>query len=338
MKIPAAKVQNFIKSPDKGINFILVYGPDSGMVSEHSKTICKTVLDDLSDPFRVTEISLDTIKNEPANFAAELNAISMMGGRRLIRVQANSTTLPKEITKIIDDSSSDTMVVISAGDLTPASTLRKYFEQSSKAAAVPCYKDDGASLQRIVSGKLSENGYNFNSDVVRYLSDSFSGDRMVVLSEVDKLMIYMNDNKQITLDDVQTCIFDSSEFSLDELCSAFASREPYATEKHLTRAFNESVMPIVIIRSILRYFMRLQTVKTELAKGANEQQAMASLRPPVFFKQVPVFKKHLAMWKDRDISKVISRFNELEADCKTTGNPAELLCARMLLILPLTVR
>lgn len=338
MKIPAAKLDSFVKSPDKGINFVLIYGPDAGLVSERVKTISKTAVDDLSDPFRVAELSFDTIKDDPSIFADEINAISMIGGRRLIKIRTESATFPKELAEIIKTSNTDSLVVFSGGDLAATSAIRKFFEDAKNAAAIPCYKDDTSAIQQLITQKLSSEGYNFDSDVVRYLAGSFSGDRLVILNEVEKLMLYMGDKKQISLDDVKYCVYDSSEFSLDDLCNSFASRNPYDTEKNINKALNDGVAAIAIIRSMLRYFMRLQEVKNKIAEGMDEQQAVSSLRPPVFFKQLPLFKKHLSLWKNNDINRAIAKLIELEIDCKTTGNPADLLCARLLIMLPLMVK
>lgn len=338
MKIAAAQVASFVKSPDKNINFVLVYGPDAGLVSEYSRQICKSVLDDLSDPFRVAELSFDRIKEEPAILADEINAFSLMGGRRLVKIRTDSTAMPKELGDIVANSNSDTLVVFSAGDLSTTSSLRSFFEKSANAAAIPCYKDDNSSIQQLIRGKLSENKLSFDNDVIGYLASSFSGDRLVILSEVEKLITYMGEENHITLETVKNCIYDSSEFSLDDLCNAFTSRDPYATETHLIRAQKEGVASIAIIRTMLRYFMRLQDLKNQIEGGMNEQQAISALRPPVFFKQVPLLKKHLSLWKAGDIMKVIHKFIELEIDCKTTGSNDELLCSRVLIMLPMTVK
>lgn len=338
MKIPPAKVESFVKSPDANINFVLVYGPDIGLVSDRTTKLSKTIVEDLSDPFRVTDLPYDRIKDDPSVLADEINAMCFMGGRRLIKVRMESTTLPKDVCEIIEKSNGDSFVIFSAGDLTPASSLRKFFEKSGKTAALACYKDDNATISRVIGQKLLAEGYEFSADVTRYLSESFSGDRLVIMSEVEKLITYMGDKKQISLSDVEECIYDSSEFSLDELCIAVASRNLYDIEKNLNKAMKENVTPITIIRLMLRYFMRLQQVRNMLDDGAPEQQAMSSLRPPVFFKQAPLFKRHLSLWTSPAISKVITKLIELEIECKKTGSPAELLCSRLLIIIPLAVK
>ncbi|MDA0781419.1 MAG: DNA polymerase III subunit delta [Rickettsiales bacterium] len=338
MKIQPAKIQSFIKNPDKGIDYILVYGPDAGLVSEYTKTIAKTVLDDLNDPFRVADLSFDRLKDEPSILADEISAISMIGGRRLVKVTTTSTSLPKEHADILQSVKSEALVIFSAGDLPVTSTLRKFFEKEQNAAAIACYKDDSRSIAAVINEKFAKYKIKCEPDVVPYLCGSFAGDRMIILSEVEKLITYMGEEQHIKLEDVQNSVKDSSEFSLDELCNAFASRNPRQTDLHMTKALSEDIAVIMIIRSLLRYFMRLQEARNKIDSGMNDQQAVSSLRPPVFFKQVPIFKQHLNSWRSNDISRVIKQLIELEIDCKTTGNPAELLCQRLLLVLPLAVR
>lgn len=337
MKIPAAKIESFVNSPDPNINFVLLYGPDRGLISERKKTLSLKVVSDLNDAFNVVEFKYSQIKDDPSLFADEINAMSLMGGRRLIIVDAD-TTISKELCDVIEAANSDSFVIFAAGDLTPASTLRKFFDKSKKTAALPCYNDDAASIQKIIGGKLRAEGYNFEFEVVQYLADKFSGDRLIILNEAEKLILYMGDNKNITLNDVENCVFDSSEFSLDELCTAVASKDLKSIDKNMTRAISDGVAPVAIIRANLRYFMRLLQAREAIDNGQSEQVAMGQLRPPVFFKQVPIFKRQLSMWKTPQLNRAIKSFTELEIECKKSANPAELLCSRMLLILPLMAR
>ena len=338
MKLPNAKIESFIKNPDKAFNYILLYGQDLGLITQYCRAICKTVIEDLNDPFRVANLAFDKIKDEPSVFYNELNAISMLGGQRVIIVNGNSTSLPNDLAQIIENSSSDALVVFTAGELPATSSLRKFFEKAVNAVAIPCYNDDNTAIEKIIQSRFSEHAITCEAGVVQYLSTRFASDRMVILSELDKIITYLNQQKYISLSDVKEIVFDSSEFSLDAICMAFASRNAAEIERNMTKALSENIAWIVIIRAILRYFMRLQDVKNKIEEGLNEQQAISALRPPVFFKQAANFKRHLSVWKSADISRIMSQLTDLEIACKTTGNPAELLCSRMLLILPLAVR
>jgi DNA polymerase III subunit delta len=333
MKLPHARIEGFAKKPDNGIKAILLYGPDSGLISIRSKQILEATVDDLSDPFRVVQFSFNNIKDEPSRLADEINAMSLMGGRRFIRIMDAASNLPEELGAAITSSKSDTMVVFEAGDLTPTSSLRKFFEKEPDIAALPCYKDDISSVRRIIEGRLREGAFIFDNDIINYLAHSFAGDRLIISNEIEKLITYIGNEKRITIEDVKNCVGDNVESSMDELCMAVASRDIVHIEKNLNRILVEGTGAIAPIRIMLRYFFRLQQVRSEMADGTNEQQAIATLRPPIFFKQMDAFKGHLRIWNINAIDKMIEELVKLETECKQTGSPAELLLSRFLCVI-----
>lgn len=338
MKIPNNKIESFVVNPDRNILSVLIYGPDSGLVAERAAKIGKTVVADLKDPFRVVEFSFNRIKDEPALLSDEINAFSLTGGRRLIKIRDCGTSITDEIAEIIERSSSDSLVIFTAEELAPTSSLRKFFESANKGAAIPCYKDDSGSIRQIIQKQLYTAGISCDNDALNFLSGNFAGDRMVINSEIEKLITYAGNNKQLTLSDVWACIGDNAEISMDDLCNEIASRNSAGIEKQLKRVMADGVVPVVIIRAVLRYIQKLHLVKCHIKNGMGEQEAVSALRPPVFFKQLPILKKHLSEWNIKQLEKIIDALIKLEMECKTTGNPAELLCARFITIIPAAVR
>ncbi len=332
MKLAHAQIENFARKPANGIKAVLVYGPDSGMVAQRSRQMLVATVDDLSDPFRVVQFAFDDIKDDAARLADEINAMSLLGGRRFIRITDSPASLPNELAEAILSSKSDTLVVFEAGELAPTSSLRKFFEKEPNIAALPCYKDDIAAVRQVVQTRLRENGFSCESDAIAYLTRSFAGDRLVILSEVEKLITYMGADKNITLENVKACVGDNVESSLDELCFAVAARDLAGIEKNLNRILVEGMGAIAPIRAILRYFFRLQQARGAMATGMNEQQAISTLRPPIFFKQMDSFRGHLKIWNEGALVNMIVALNKLEAECKQTGSPAELLLSRFLCV------
>jgi DNA polymerase-3 subunit delta len=87
VKIEPRQVEAFLKKPDPKIRGVVVYGNDDGLIAERAVALAKTVCEDLKDPFRVVDISGDMLKGDPARLADEFGAMSMLGGRRVIRVR-----------------------------------------------------------------------------------------------------------------------------------------------------------------------------------------------------------------------------------------------------------
>jgi len=59
--------------------------------------------------------------------------------------------------------------------------------------------------------------------------------------------------------------------------------------------------------------------------------AMKKLSPPVFFKQAPAFRTQVNNWSVPALNAVMDRLTDLEAQCKQTGMPVEILCSQAIL-------
>ena len=151
MKIFPKNTEDFIKSPPSEIRLILVYGSDEGLVRETSARIGKTIVSDLSNPFLVSEISGDNISQDSAQLIDEALAISMIGGRRLIRVRDATDNIVKPLEILLETDKVEAITILQSGALNPRSKLRKLIEKSPLSAAIACYPDDYLSLQSLIT-------------------------------------------------------------------------------------------------------------------------------------------------------------------------------------------
>ena len=338
MKIQAAKIDGFIKDLSHNLLGCLLYGPDSGLASMRADIIAKQIVPDLNDPFSVVDISPDKLKDGPAILSDEINAISFGGGRRLIRIKDIGSGVSGAIKSAFDSASDDTIkgafVLITAGELPPSSALRKFFESSQIGAALPCYQDDVRSLMPIISSALSSHGYSFDRDIVPFLAENCLGDRLVVLKEIEKLMLFKGEDKHITLEDAKISVGETTQSSFDDICEAIADGNQIDVERHLRKALLQGAMPVAVLRSVQRYFYRLCSVSGIIQEGESQEAAISSLKPPVFFKQMPIFRRHVSKWSRKDgraLWKAMSFLYEAEKECKKTGANPELMCSRFLM-------
>ena len=58
---------------------------------------------DLADPFNVADLSEAVLESDPARLADEAAAISMMGGRRVVRVRGAGKALAELFEAFLDD-------------------------------------------------------------------------------------------------------------------------------------------------------------------------------------------------------------------------------------------
>jgi DNA polymerase-3 subunit delta len=334
MVIKGAAIANFAKRPDPAVRAVLLYGPDAGLVRERAEQIARTVAPDLADPFRVADISPETIKDDPAKLADEAAAISMLGGRRVVRVRGAGNEIATALENLLDDPKGDGLVVVEAGELDGKSKLRKICESADNAAAIACYHEEGQDLARTISETLSQNEVKASGEVLDWLAARLGGDRAITRSELDKLALYAGKGAALGLDDCRAVIGDSADIDLDDVIRAAAMGDLAGLERAYGRVSSEGDSPIGILRMTARHFMRLQSVQADIARGLGADAAMGKLWPKVFYKEVGPFKTQLARWPLPRIAMALERLLEAEIQCKSSGGmPSELITQRSLMAL-----
>ena len=331
MKLQPKAIDGFLRSPDRKVRAVLLYGPDSGLVRDRAQTLGKTVVPDLSDPFRVAEFLGRAIADDPARLADEAAAISFTGGRRLIRVRDAEDNATAAFAAFLESPPpGDSLVVVESGDLSARSKLRLLFEGDDAAAAIPCYVEEEASLGRVIADILQGHGLTADPDVLSFLAANLVGDRMVARGEAEKLALYMGSEKRVRLEDAQACIGDSAALSMDEPVWAAAEGDFTTLDRSLARLFAEGTSPVPILRGAQRHFQRLQLLTAQVAAGKSPEAAVESLRPPVFFKLKTRLVRQARHWSPNHVRQALERLVDAEADCKRTNMPDETLCARVL--------
>lgn len=339
MKVKPRDIPSILKAIDPSVRAVLVFGRDEGLARERADMISKQIAPDLSDPFQVAKPSADDIKQSPSILMDELAAISMMGGRRLVRLDGAGNEATEAVKLALSGDKGDGLLVITAGDLKPASSLRKALEAAKKALAIPCYEDNTRDLMGLVQTVLADAGLGATQDASAYLVDNLGGDRAVSRGELDKLVLYKGrEGGQVTLADAEACVGDTAALGLNQIAEAVTAGDLVRLEKLLERARTSGESAVAILRTLQNRMMRLHLVRGHMDMGMAPSDAMGKLRPPVFFSERDKFQRELGRWNSRKIEQALEILLEAELDCKTTGNPADVICARALLRLTKAAR
>ena len=350
MKVSAAQAERFADSPDPALRAVLAFGPDSGLVRERAERIARSVVADLSDPFRVTEMTAAQLGGDPARLADEMGAIAMTGGRRVVRLRDAADSAAGILGDLLAAPPGDALLVVEAGDLPPRSALRKLFEQSAIAAALPCYKDDAHSLPAVIRQGLADLGFEVSPDALGFLAARLGADRQLTRRELEKLALYMGREQhmgreqqtdtqaahpsaraRVELQDAVACVGDTAALTLDDLVYAVGDSDLAALERVLERSLLEGLSAIALLRAAANHFHRLHYVAGTIKSGTPAGEAVKRLRPPLFWKVAERFKRQAAAWTPEQLAKALNRLLEAEMACKSSGAPSEVLASRALL-------
>jgi DNA polymerase III subunit delta len=317
MKLDKAKLDRVLKAPD-AIGALLFYGPDEGLAHEYAGLAQKAVLGPGStagdDPFRLAELTPDDLKGDGARLADELNAISMLGGRRVVRIAQATNMIAEQIeTAIAGQVAGSALLIVEAGDIGSKAELVRVFEAADGAGVFACYRDNERDLGPLIAAHLKAGGYAIARDALGYLAERLGGDRGVTRSELDKLMLYLGEPKrEVTLNDAMTCIGDRAAFALDDLIGAAVDGDTAGLDRQYARSLAE-VEAIQVLRSAARHFQRLHQVVARMAAGEPFEAAANALRPPLFWTQRDRMQRQARQWSTSRIGRALERLIDAES-------------------------
>ena len=341
MKIEPRQVDAFLKKPDPKIRGVVIYGNDDGLIAERALALARTVCDDLKDPFRVVDIGGDVLKGDPARLADEFGAMSLMGGRRVIRVRPAGEETTAALENLVEATAGDALIVVEGGNLTPRSGLRTLAETEACLAALPCYMDNEAALEGLVESTARAQGLSVDPDALEWIVERLGGDRGQSRSEIDKLLLYKqgDGSKAVSLDDALAVLGDTAAIGIDDVVAATFDGELVALDRALDRVFAEGGNPVQLVRALQRHADQLHLVAGHAANGGNLEGAMFKARG--LARGGPVrqrFERHLRTWPLGRLSSALQVILKAELECKSTGYPDEAIARRLCLALASSAR
>jgi DNA polymerase III subunit delta len=326
VRLSSGQVENFLRRPDPETRAVLLYGPDLGLVRERADALGRSIVADLSDPFRVADLTGAAVTADPARLYDEAAQISLAGGRRLVRVRDVSDAQGAVFGRFLADPPGDGLVVVEAGDLPSRGTLRRAFDDAAHGVSIGCYPDSARDLVAVIRESLAAHRVGVSRDAIDFLVMQLGGDRLLTRAELEKLALYVGDGGQVELDDVRSAISDSATLSLDDAVLAAAEGDASALDRTLARVFQEGGSPVTVVRAMLRHLQRLHTLSAQLGKAGAVDAVLRSARPPIFFKQQENYRRQLRRWQEPELRRLLDHLRDTEAQLKTTGIPGPTLC------------
>jgi len=325
------KADGYIKQLPNTLKGALVFGADTGLVAERANAIASHIVPDVNDPFAVHQFQEDNLQEDPTVIGDALASMSLMGGRQLIRLNHVSKDIGKLMTEMWEHHADkcENFLLITAGDIKKTNGLRKLFEKDNQLAAIACYHDDSRDLAGIIRAELQQRGINAEADAIAFMAAHCQGDRMVVRSECEKVALFLGNDTQLTLGDVQAVIGKTTNSTLDDMTHAIMDANFKQLNSHFTKAMQQNIEPIAMLRHLLRYISRLSVVIDACQAGDTMDAAIKQLRPPLFFKTAPQFKKHVQRWQPKDRWRMVALLYEAE-QCLKKGGTSYLMASRYL--------
>ncbi|MEO9970645.1 MAG: DNA polymerase III subunit delta [Hyphomonadaceae bacterium] len=321
MKFAGPQANKFCSKPDSKIWACLLFGSDGGVISDQVLTLCTSLSAKHSDP-EIIRLSDDEIRKEPALLFDALEAVSLLGYERIIRVQTTGEKIAKLLLEAIAMGEADpdrfaAKLIISAGPLAKRSKLRSTIEAARHAAALHFFDDETADIAELARNKLRADKVEIEDEALAMFAADLPGHRGLANAEIEKLTLFgIGLGRPVSSTDIRALATTDADHGLHDLVDATLSGNPGGALATLDKLAIVGTSPISILRALQREAMRMLAAHNLAGSGG---EVGMKLKPPVFKNAWPAFRAKLSLWSPKRLARLIERIYDAEEASRTAG-------------------
>ena len=289
-------------------NLILFYGENEGLKDDFKKIIR---LD--SKNYEIVNLMQEDLLNNEDSFLNKIFNYSLFDKQKVFLINnTNDKILPiKEKIK----KKNDQKIFLFSNILDKKSKLRNYFEKSKSAAVVPCYADTILSLKKIISKKL-KNFNNLTLQNINIIIDNCSLNRTKLYNELNKILIFF-ENKKIDTNKLKLLLNEEENDDFNYLKDEALSGNKFNTNKLISNTILEKDKSIFYISLINQRLLKLNEINHLKNENHNIESAINNLKPPIFWKDKPIFLNQAKKWNLKKINKILNKTYNIELILKS---------------------
>ncbi|HJD54762.1 MAG TPA: DNA polymerase III subunit delta [Rickettsia endosymbiont of Proechinophthirus fluctus] len=293
------------------IRALLLYGSDKGYIEK----ICKHLVKSLN----MLQTSIEYADLNISSLEILLNSSNFFGQKELIKIRSVGNSIDQNLKTILNSDYINFPVFIGE-EMTSSGSIRRFFETEEYLAAVACYHDDEAKIERIILGKVEKTNKVISKEAITYLKAHLKGDHDLICSEINKLIYFVHDAREITLNDVLEVISSEITANGSDLAMYFSKKDYSNFLQELDILKKQNINEVLIIRALIRHYLNLYIVLSKVKNGERLELAIKSLSPPIFYQYINDFTKIANGLSLTECLKTLKVLQQAEVDYKL--NPA----------------
>jgi len=333
MKLSGRDAPGYFARPDPRRTGLLIYGADAMRVAlRRQEVIAALIGPQGEEEMRLARMSGAELRKEPAMLLDAIKAQGFFPGPRVVFVEDATDALAPIVTGALSEwREGDAQVIMTAGQLKPASKLRKLFEGHNNAYAVGIYDEPPGRAE--IEATLAKAGLrDINPDAMRDLTalaqELDPGD---FRQTMDKLALYKHgDDAPLSPDDIAACAPTSVEAAVDDILHIVAEARSGEIGPVMKRLRAQGVQPVSVCINATRHFRTLYAVASDPGGPA---QGIGRVRPPVFGPRRDRVLRQAQKWNVTRLEQALTLLTDTDLQLRSAGQhaPAMALVERALI-------
>ncbi len=291
-------------------NNFLFYGENIGLKDEFKKKI--------KNIYKNSEILIlnqEEILKDENMFLSKLNNLSLFEKKKVLIINQVNDKFFNLLEKLSNVDENQKFFLF-ADVLEKKSKVRNYYEKSKDCALVACYMDNEISLKRIINKKLKD-FQGLTTLNINLIVDNCNNDRIKINNELEKIISYFQKKKLVTE-------------KLEVLLNAKIN-DDFNLLKDEALMGNKTKTNILLCNTVMdldkfTFYLniinqRLTKLKeiNELSQNSNLEEAIKTLKPPIFWKDKPNILVQVKKWNKQKINSVLNITYDIEKKVKSNS-------------------
>ena len=286
-------------------NSVIIYGENDGLRDDIKEEIKK-----INPTFEIINLFQDEIINNKNLLFNTINNTSLFNSKKIIFIHEVSDKIFSELEECAEKKIEDIKLFVLANILDKKSKLRNYFEKKTYLAALPCYKDNERTLFKNIKDKLKEY-QGLTPELIDIIMQNSNLDRRIINNEIMKIKSFFFKKRMNKQDlDILLNIKVTDDFSLVRDSCLIGNK------KKINQLIGEiDLLPedtYFFLNQISRRVSKLLEIQHENETINDQDLAMETLRPKIFWKDKPIYLEQLKKLKSDKLKKILSDIGNLE--------------------------
>ena len=296
-------------------NFILMYGENLGLKKD-IKEIIKKEIQNVSSDLEIASLYQDEMLENKQNFYDLIYSGSLFGTKKIITIHKATDKIFNEISDIYKKYPESIYLIIFSDILEKKSKLRNFFEKEKRTICIPCYLDNERDLEIIATAELKKNNIKLPREAINLLIEKSNSDRDNLKNEIKKIISYSLNKKSLEINEIKSLINFSGDYKSESFINECLSGNVKQYKKIISELYVGTINHILLLRILSSKIHRLLKIKEQDNLPNNLENVINACKPPIFWKDKPIIKQQLNIWRLGDLKNLLQETNNTELMCK----------------------
>ena len=303
---------------------VLLYGENIGL-----KDDIKILIKKNNKNCELISLHQNEILKNQSILSEQVSNSSLFNEKKIIIINDFSEKIKKNILEIVNEANDDVKIFIFADNLEKKSVVRSHFEKEKNLAIIPCYQDNDRTLSIYVNNKL-RNYTGLTQNLINLLIKNSGNDRKVLSNEIEKICALFQ-SKKINPDKVFELINNAYNVEFENLRDSCLEANKIDLNTNLSNVSLLAEKSYLYLGILNNRVQKLLDLIDQLEENKNVDSAIDNMKPKIFWKDKPIFKRQLRVWNRKKLIKAREIILETEILIKTKlGSISEVLIKKLL--------